>query len=387
MILIDKEQVTLDELSKKLGIELDIEKIIKRPVFDIAQRRLFKDPANGPNARKSRKGVDFPAHFVFRNAKGKSVEIRYATGRTPNPATEGRTELYAPRMLAFEGESELLAEDPDKAVFFFLHFYNLQSPCRQPDSKLPIEWEYVDSVAKANARIATIGKKREAMLLADTLEGDALMIVAKGLRIHGVSAMDELAVKAEVLEYAMNKPEEFITKANSQVNQIEGLIIDAIDKQIFVMGDEYGQKSWRWGMGTNEGETIVQFAPGLKDAQQSLISHIQQDINKYLPVLINMAKTINIKRDAEKQLENVDILSHFQKEKEAVVEDTTGKPDDNGRFGEEPPFPTDFPTSKDWVYYMTGKKTVATCAALNKAIQASTVNEENIIEWFELQEA
>jgi len=382
MILIDKEQVTHDKIARALGIELDIDKIVKRPVFDIAPHRLIKDPANGPNAKRSRKGVDFPAFFNFRNKSGKTVEIRYATGRTPNPATDGRTELFAPRMLAFEGESELIADDPDKALFFFLHFYNASSPCRPEGAKLPIEWEYVDNIKKANDRIALIGKKREAMLLADTLEGDALLIVAKGLRIHGVSAMDELAVKAEVLEFAMNKPEEFVSKANSQVNQIEGLIIDAIDKQIFVMADEYGQKSWRWGMGTNEGETIVQFAAGIKDAQQSLISHIQQDINKYLPVLINMAKTVNIKKNAEKQLENVDILSHFKSEKPAQ-EDAGVKQDENGRFGERPEFPTDFLTSKSFVFYMTGKKTVATCAALNNAIQAGEVTPENIDAWFE----
>lgn len=383
MILIDKLQVTHDKIARTLGIDLDYEKIIKRPVFDIIASRLIKDPANGPNAKRSRKGVDFPSHFVFRDEKGKSMEIRYATGRTPNPATEGRTELFAPRMLSFEGESELIADDPDKALFFFLHFYNSVSPCRSTTTRQPVEWEYVDNVARANARIANIGKKREAMLLADTLEGDALMIVAKGLRIHGVSAMDELAVKAEILEYAIQKPEEFLSKANSQVNQIEGLIIDAIDKGIFVMGDEYGQKSWRWAKGTHEGETIVQFAEGQKDANTSLINHIQQDINKYLPVLINISKTINIKKNAEKQLANIDILAQFQPEKKAAAEDTAPKADDNGRYGQRPEFPKDFNGSKAFVYYMTGKKHPKVCSALNIEVQARKVTAENIEAWFE----
>lgn len=375
MILVDKEEVGLEELSQKLGITIPLDKIRKKPVFEIDPSKIVRDIANGPNATRSRAGIDFHSYFRWKNKQGKNVEIRFCTNRNPNPDTEGRTEIFSPKYVHFDGEAVWLNEDETEAVFFWLHFYNKTSPCRTTSQ--PVEYDFVDDAAKAEKKIEGIQSKRKAMLFADTLEGDALVIVAKGLRIVGANSMDERTLKAEVLEYALNKPDEFLKKGNSQVNQIEGLIIDAVDKEIFTKSSEYGTKTWKWNKGVHKGDLIVELSATGKDDVQALITHIQADINKFLPVLIDISKTVNATANAEKALAGVDILKQFgHKNVDEVIKVDDAPPP------EAPVFPTDFNSAKEYVFYKTGKKTVSVCAALNKAIQAEEVSPENIDDWF-----
>ena len=377
MLFIDGKQVGLDELQKELGIKIPIEKVLKKPVFEINPALKQRDPANGPNAYRVRAGYDFPPKFNFRHPKtGRTHEVRYADQMpVPKEATEGRTFSYSPKMLSFEGEMEYVNTDEDKAIFFYLYPVCKDSPCRS--AKSPYEWHFVDDEAKANARIESIEKKREAMRFVDTLEGQSLFIIAKALRIPGAHRMDERQVLAEVSDYAMAKPEEFLKKADSQVAQIEGLIIDAIDRGIFVLDKVYNTKQWKWGMGTSKGAMIVELSEHVKDEAEALITHFQSNnLTEMLPKLIEISKTVVAKDTAEKQLAGVDILGQFGAKKPEQDESNEYIPE------ERPPFPTDMATARDWMKYKTGKKPAPETAKLWREIQAGVVTDDNIDDWF-----
>ena len=376
MILIDGQQVSLHELQQKLGIKIPVEKIIKKPVFEINQALKIRDPANGPNAYRVRPGYDFPAKFNYRTKSGRTHEIRYADQMpVPKESTEGRTFTYSPRMLAFEGEMEYVNTDEDKAIFFYLYPVCKDSPCRT--NKSPYEWHFVDDEAKANARIESIEKKREAMRFVDTLHGQALFIIAKSLRIPGAHRMDERSVLAEVSDYAMSKPEEFLKRADSQVAQIEGLIIDAIDRGIFVMEKVYNMKQWKWGAGTNKGALIVELSENVQDEAEALITHIQSgNLTLMLPQLIEISKNINAKDNAANQLADVNILGEF-----GIAKPAEEQEEDSVQI-ERPEFPTDMAGARDWLKYKTGKKPSSESSKLWKAVQAGDVTAENIDEWF-----
>lgn len=372
MILINKVQVNYDDLEKRLGITIPIDKLLKKPLFEINPALILKDPANGPGAVKHRNAMEFPAYFRTQLKTGEDVEIRYCTNRTPDVKTHGQTEKFAPRMVEFDGRAEFIKDDKDKAIYFWLHFYNKTSPFRVVG--LPHEYDLVDDDARANELIAGLTLKGKATSHAAALQGDQMVIIAKGMRIPGASTMEPLMIKAQLMQYASDNPAAYLNAAESQVNHIQGLIFDSIDKGIFVMENVYNSKRWKWNMGVKKGEVIVEMSSSVVDDNEALLTHISQHINEFLPVLIDTSKTINAKSNLDKALSNVNVMD--------MLGYNDNPPQQSGKDNIQPPVETGLPKSyAEAMAYLgnkIGKKTPALAKRLNDGIGDGSIGPENI---------
>lgn len=314
MILINKKQVDIADLDKLLGIKIPLDILRKKPLFEINPALILKDPANGPLATRHRHMMEFPCVFHAILKSGTNVEIRYCTNRTPDAKFMGQTEKYSPRVVEFEGKAEFVKDDLDKAVYFWLHFFNKTSPFKK--TGVPFEYELVDDTARAEAIISGLTLRSKATAHAAALSGDEMRITAKGMKIAGSDRMDDLSIKAQLMQYASDKPAEYLNKAESQVNHIEGLIRDSIDKGIFIIENVFNSKRWRWGMGVKQGEVIVEMSTSVADEIQALITHISQNIQVFLPVLIDTSKTVNAKSNLESVVGNIDVFAMLKKQPE-----------------------------------------------------------------------
>lgn len=307
MILVNKKQVNLNDLGKALGIEIPLDLIKKKPLYEINPALVIKDPANGPMATKCRQAMEFPCVFNTTLKNGEAVEIRYCLTRTPDPKTHGSTEKYSPRVCEFEGRAEFVKDDLDKAVFFWVHFYNKTSPFRQVGQ--PFEYELVDDDAKARELIEHLTLRGRAATHASALQGEQLMIIAKGMGIPGVQSMEPMMVKAQLMQFASDQPAEYLVKAESNVTHVKGLIVDSIDKGIFVLDNQFNVKRWRWGEGVRKGELLVEISNNVPDHNEALVTHISQHIQDILPVLMETAKNVNGSKSLEAGAKDIDVMA------------------------------------------------------------------------------
>lgn len=387
MILINKEQVRPELLAGKLGVKIPLDKIKKKPLYEINPALIFKDYYNGPGATKTRQAMEFPTYFRAKLSNGENVEIRYCTSRTPDRKTHGQTEIYTPLAVEFEGKAEFIADDEDKALYFWLHFFNKTSPFRK--SGTHFEYELVDDDAKANEIIESLTLRSKATSHASSLSGDEMIIIAKGMKIAGASAMEPMMIKAQLMQYASDKPGEYLTKAESTVNHIHGLVYDSIDKGIFILDTIYNTKRWKWAMGAKIGEVIVEISANIPDEREALINHVSLNIQEFLPVLINTSKTINAKSNLEKAVENVNVLDMLKPDNikdefeeygytEPAAPEVAFTPVDL-----QNDLPTSFKEAMEYLGQKIGKKTPALASVLFNGIKDGSTTAENIDEVLE----
>lgn len=406
MLLIEKKQVSVKDIEKLLGVSIPLDKLLKKPLFEINPANLVKDPDNGPGAVKCRQGIDFPASFRVRLKNGTDVEIRYCTNRTPDLKTHGQTEIYTPKKLPFDGKAEYLSDDQDKAVYYYLHFFNKQSPFRNegmPFYDKPYEFEFQDDQAKATVQIAAIQLRSKAVAHAASLEGEELLIIAKGMRVVGVHGMDDLMVKAKLMEYAERSPKEYIDKANSQVNHIEGLILDAIDKGVFELVQNSSGKTWKWAMGNKKDQVIVELSNNVQNTPQALITHIQQTpgvVNEFLPSLLDARLQMAAKKNINHELQGVNVLDMVkQSQKTESAYDGPTQPSmlDNFDSSEDEPLdlddfeqpevqlgtlPETFKEAQDLLGQKGCSKAPSLAKELMTGIENKTITAENIEDFF-----
>lgn len=398
MILINKKQVIISELAKVLGVTIPIDKILKKPLFEINPELIYKDPANGPMARKNRQGMEFPAEFRVRKANGEVVEIRYATNAMPDKTTEGRTEKYVPKKVQFDGKAVFLAGDADKAVYYYLHFFNKQSPFRlewQQYFNKPFEYEFQNDEMKANLQIEAITARNKATDHASKVSVDEMIILAKGLRIGGVHAMEPIQVRAAMMQFANDNPKLYMEKIQSTVNQVEGLILDGIDKGIFVLDQGQNIKRWKWAMGPKTDQLIVELPTSVGNTHQALITHVQQMpgvLNEFLPALMETRKTMAAKVNITKELEGVDVLAMMREGQELDENNLDqGKENqfDNNQIQDRideltiTELPTDFKSAQEFLGLHIGKKTPTLAKRLNDEIKSGDITLDNINEALE----
>lgn len=399
MLLINKTQVTIGDIEKKLGIRIPVDKIKKKPLYEINPVHVVPDHHNnGAGAVKVRQGIEFPAYFRVKLRNGEDVEIRYCTNRTPDRTTHGQTEIFTPRKVSFEGKAEFIGDEEDKAVYYYLHFYNKQSPFRmkgfQYEGK-PFEYEFQDNEAKADASIAMIRLRTEATTHALKLDGEELMIIAKGMKLEGVHGMEPREVKATLMQFADSNPKLYMEKAQSQVNHIIGLIYDAIDKDIFKLENYGGINRWRWALGAKKDELIVELSSNVRDLKEALIMHIQQTpgvVNEFLPVLLNTRLSVVAQNNISRELDGVDVLYMMKgaaaEHAEEGNDEFNNHFDDNENNGidgddfdsgnEELPLPTEFKQCSPYIKSILGTGDPKLAGKLWNAIKAKEVDELNV---------
>lgn len=376
MILVNKKPVNLSELGNALGIELPLALIKKKPLFEINPALVIKDPANGPNATKCRQAMEFPCAFNTQFKNGDALEIRYCLTRTPDAKTHGATEKYTPRVCEFEGRAEYITDDLDKAVFFWLHFYNKTSPFRKPDQ--PFEYELVDDETKAKALIEALTLRGKAATHAAGLHGEQLLIIAKGMGLQSVNSTDPMMVKAQLMQFASDQPAEYLHKAESNVTHINGLIVDAIDKGIFLMDNQFNAKRWRWGEGVRKGELLVEFSNNVPDHNQALITHVSQHIQEILPVLMETVKSFNGKKNVEAAAENIDVFAGLGLSEAAKDVKTEGGDNSSGVNTTPMALPQTYSEAGIFLFEKTGSKAPVYIKKLENGVKDGSITLENV---------
>lgn len=315
MILVNNQKVTISELSEMFDIPLD--KLEKKPVFEINPDMKKRDYLN--KGWKIPVGKQFPSHFFVKHPETKeTVEIRYAATINQERVGDKLIDKYSPRKVTFRG-SATFKPDVDEAIFFYLSIHNRTSPFRTKDMTKPWTYEFVDDEKRAEGVIESMSLLGNALAHAAKLKGQRLKVTAKGLRISGAEHMDEVGLKAAILQKAQENPGFYMAKVEDSSILFDGLIQDAIDQNVFVLVEKYGVKTWKWGSGPHTGDSVVNVTAGATDSVQALFNHIKADVENYYHTLTNISETVNAESKAKSFLanKNFDFLDKDNDENES----------------------------------------------------------------------
>lgn len=318
MILVNNKQVTINDLVKVFNIP--IEKLEKKPVFEINPEMKKRDFLN--KGWKIPLGKQFPTVFFVKDPKTReSIEIRYAATINQERVGDKLIDKYSPRKVTFRGSASF-KPDLDEAVFFYLSIHNRTSPFRTKDMTKPWTYEFVDDEKRAEGVIESMSLLGNALAHAAKLKGQRLKVTAKGLRISGAEHMDEVGLKAAILQKAQQDPGFYMSRVEDSSILFDGLIQDAIDNNVFVLVEKYGVKTWKWGSGPHTGDSIVNVTAGATDPVQAIFNHIKADVESYYHTLTNISETVNAESKAKSFLANksFDFLDNDNDDSAPVVD-------------------------------------------------------------------
>lgn len=303
MLFLDKEQVTAQELAEKFVI--DIAKVEKAPVFEINPNRKVPDPLN--RTHKTPYGKGLMAVFYAKDPKtNKTHEIRFATSVNPERVGDKIIDKYEPRKVNFKGSADLKV-DIDEAIYFYLHPQHKKSPFRRADAVKPWYYDFIDNTARAEDEMKALTAEIDAMNHVNKLSATRLTILAKGMKIQGVDHKEPIIVRAELMRIAKADPITYLNKAERQATLFDGMIQDAIDKDVFHLSNVSGIRRWTWNAGPRIDEVIVDVVNITQDPTQVLFNHIKQNINEYFNDLQNVTTTLRSQQISENFLENQDM--------------------------------------------------------------------------------
>lgn len=303
MLFVGRTQVSKEEFCLKFGI--DFKKVMKNPSFEVAEHRKKVDRING-GVIKTGKGMGSRSHFMATDPKtNMKVEIRYAQSHVPKQVGNVLQDVFEPRYVQFMGSKKAFQNDPELALYWFLHPNNELSPLRDPKNKTKPKIQYIDIKKRAADKNSAIDQLTDALSHAKNLDATELVILAKGIGIKGIHGKDEDAVRAEVREYAYKFPKLYMDKANSQITYIEGKIYHLVDTGVIKLSNLGSIRRWSWAQGEREGEIIVDVVNTTQDAKLSLKNHIFNNLNNYLYLLNNITADLGAKQKAEKYLESM----------------------------------------------------------------------------------
>lgn len=309
MIIINGEAKSPAEVEKMYGVPLD--KMRKSSEFAINE--IMKGYDLGSRQKRTFGGVRFPASFTTEDKDGRSIEIIYAKSKTKSKDKDGRfTDVYSPKKVGFSGDIHI-PDSIDLSIYTWLNPKCKQSPFRREDSPLPFTYEFVDKADRASVSIKRGDVMLEALQHAKSVTGVDLKMIAKGLNIENVDGKDELEIQADLSNLAMQNPADYLKKIGTQVTQLNGRIIDAIDKGIFVLKNTFGINKWEWNAGKNKGSMICEVTNSTVSTQDFLITHIKNgNINSFYSEIINLQTNVEADMKAEAFMS--------QLPKEAVIE-------------------------------------------------------------------
>lgn len=294
MIELNGVKVTVDDLVTMYNIPID--KLRKAPVFEINPIYKVPDKLNG--GFKVPVGNSFDAVFFGRNRKtGHTDELRFVLSKTASRVGDKLIDVYDPKKVVFRGDA-VLKTDIEEAIYFWLHPKNKTSPFRSPKTTKPWRYIFVDNEAVANQVIESIRILTEALNHAGSLSGRTKVIMAKGLNIQSVENMEPYQLTAALLNKAKENPALYMEKVAKNDTLFDGMIQDAIDKNMFISKDTSGLKSWFWNAGPNNGEKIVDVTGGVQDPAVVLFNFIRENIERFYTPITNLSLSISSQEKA-----------------------------------------------------------------------------------------
>lgn len=365
MLLVDGVQVTAKDLATRFDVDLD--KILKNSLFQL--NPVLKGFDLGASRQKGRavfrtpNGKYYPAFFMTRDPKTDlDIEIRFASSRTHRNIGEKRIEVFSPRNVFINGDDSI-PSTVDEALYFYLYPVNRQSPFRYDN---PWVYKHQDLMEEAESKISQADVLFQALSHARSVSGPEMGLFAKGLGIHGVTAMDHKEVSAQLSEWAQRDPVFYMSKVGNQTTLFDGRVMDAIDIGVFVLKPNMGVFRWEWGVGPKKGNKIVDIVNSNEDSKKVLLDFIKSDPNAYYDDIMNAHKSVT-----------ADVtMEAFLKAKSGDEPVNIPVPKDYGL-----PVPTTFKEIQDFLasQHPDGKNPAPVKASeMLKRIEAGEITSENI---------
>ena len=385
MILINEVQKSTEDVAKLFNVDLN--KLRKEPVFKINED--LKGYDLGSRKKRETQPNPFPAFFFGEDSRGMNLEIRYAASKSNMRDKDSKKliTIYSPRKVRTEGDLTL-ATKLDLAFYMYIHPKNRQSPFRKPDSVWTYEFVDNDTVAQTDLNRGT--DMLSALNHANKAPWFNLPLIAKGMGVANVDNMKELQIRAALSNLALTNPAAYLLKVNKNVTVMDGRILDAVDKNIFVLDQTYGTPRWLWNAGKNKGQMVCEVTNQSVGASEFLIAHIKDNLptfyvplmtiqdeqnvndkaeefliaNKKVEEVILDTPSINLTKAPESELEetdiddeeeNFDIESKEDFPEESTLDDQEEFEFENKSEGEpNPDFPTDFKSAMNYLAAFKG---------------------------------
>lgn len=380
MLLIDNQLVSRRELADKFSI--DLAKIEKQPSFEVDKSKISIDRANG-NITKVNAGTSIRSHFYSTDPKtGLTIEVKYAKGKSEKTVGEKRYTEYSPRYVKYfkdlqdggqhSGTKFSFQDDLDLAMYFYLNPQNKFSPLRNKSKKGAIGYEFIDTKARAVDKMSNLNKTATAMAHAKDIDDFKLIIMAKGLGFQKVDSKDVDTLRADLLEFALKKPEAYMNAVETGIVHSEGLIINLIDRGVLSLNKQHGIRQWEWTSGEREGEPVgPQITNPTQDAKSVIKTYILNNIHTYNSVLNSITDTMNAREKAaaffKVDSEEKDVVGDGLPEHLRVINQNV----------DTSPLPTDFQSAKAYVEAKGYAKTPTNVKAFIEAVNSGEVTQDN----------
>lgn len=385
MLILEDKKISRKELADIFGV--DLFKLEKQPSFEIDKSKVSKDKANG-GVIKVNAGTSMRSRFYFEDPKtGVTKELRYAKSVNQENIGGKLQPKYSPHYVSYfkmlaDGHQNAntkfsFQDDLDLAMYFYLHPQNKFSPLRSKRNKnTPVGYEFIDTKARALDKMKTLDMKAEAMSHAKNIDTFKMAILAKGLGFKRVDNTDEDTLRANLLEFANNKPSVYMDAVNSGVTMMEGLIVNLIDKGALQLDKIHGVRQWKWTLGDREGEIVGnQITNPTQDAKAAIKTYLLNNIHTYNVVINSITDNMKAKERAKEFFSasksddsgvNVigDKLPEYLREVNQEVEDN--------------PLPTSFAEARDYVEGRGYKKLPAKIKVFFDAVTSGEVTKDNV---------
>lgn len=304
MLFVGRTQLSKEQIASKF--KFDLKKIMKNPSFEVASHRKKIDRING-GVIKTGKGMGSRSHFMATDPDtGLKVEIRYAQSHVPKQVGNVLQDVFEPRYVEFMGSKKAFQNDPELAIYWFLHPNNALSPLRDKNNKTKPKIEYIDVKKRALDKNAGIDALTDALSHAKSLSGIELVILAKGLGLKGIKGKEEDDVRADVREFASKFPKLYNEKVATRTTELEGKIWHLVDEGVMKLSTIGTTRRWSWAKGEREGEFIVDIINVNQDARVALKNHIFSDLNNYMNALNHITETLTANEKAQEYLNSLD---------------------------------------------------------------------------------
>lgn len=295
----DHRQITTDDLAKLMSIDNKVLKTLqKNPVFEINPIKTRPDKLNGGVIAPAGKASK-PVIYVNLDKNGVITDkpgglrktIRYATAIVPDKENE-RISTYEPKRVFFMDQLDI---EPSFELALFK--YCLPA-CKNSPVADKRNWHYSlqDKGAKAEETTDMAAKLTKALAYLSNspdnggLTDNSIVLIAKGLYaqnrtpaiIPNPSARNKsiIEIKADLINLAIKEPGIFLDCVNDDVNSFYGMILDAVDRNIFAIRKTGHSKSWFWEKGPHTNSMIVEIGNGVNDFD-ALKSAIEANPNFY----------------------------------------------------------------------------------------------------------
>lgn len=300
MILINNVQKKPEEVARQFGVPL--EELKKSTEYKINED--LKGYDLGSKKKRDFGELRFPSFFFVDDKDGISHEIRYARSKANVKDKQGKiNEIYSPKKVQIDGDVTVVTK-LDLALFLYLSKKNKQSPFRKDGESAIWSYEFVDRQGIAKQTIGRGDAMLEALSHAKKSKGQDLRMVAKGMGIEDVDGMSELQIQAALSDLALVNPTLYLSKVNKQTTKMEGLVLDAVDKNIFKLDETMGTPKWLWAVGSDKGQLVCEVTNNSIAPNKFLINYIMGHIDQFYSKMLNIQNEIHTYDKAEAFLES-----------------------------------------------------------------------------------